>query len=468
MLTKILKNKYLIVATSLLIVILTLFWLNSPAVIVKDFYDAIDYIDYAYSYNNGPLRFFNDYRAPLYPLFLFLQGFTDPNLPTFGLYFTQSILLISNLVFSWLIILKLTSNKKLQGFIIIMLAVGMDFFWMVKTALSEMLTMFFLLLSVNLFLAFYKKPNILKTILIGCSLIALYLTRPFNMYLFLPICLFWFTYILATKKVNKKQILYPIILVLIIFGSIYSYSYANKIRHNYFGVSIEGGANLFARVAKNPEWLPESDPEFSETLQRAKTCAPDKIDYFTCQYPLVPHVNPLPQFKGSLGWQRDDSYVNTVEKFSKKYILKSLPLYFKDSIIPTISGLTELNERGGKDYLGEDYYAWYGVKEDGPYAKIFQFLTSHLQLLHYFFAIVNFIFAPLYLIYRYFILKKKNKHQNNLMLVYMLIGYYVLITGLVAAGNFGRMVTPALPLIYSLSIIVFVNIVGLFKSNYKK
>ena len=455
------NNKPAIISISISIFLLTIYWIHSPKVIVKDFFDAQDYIDYAYSYGISWKRFFNDYRAPIYPLILYIIGFTNPMLDTTILYITQVIIFLANIILSWEVLKRITENHKIKIACILLISVGLDIFWMTKTALSEILTMFFLLLSFLFYIKMQAKFSYVISFLFSTSFVLLSLTRPFNTYLFLPLIIFWIIKnIFLYKKVKLVNYLITGILIIL---PLYTYAYTNKIRHKYFGISIEGGANLLAQVAQYHDYLPEKDEKYQETLDWAKKCRINKEDYFTCQIKLIPPV--YPNTPGSITGGRDDSYIHEVEGFSKKYLIKLLALHTRNSIEPSVKSLTELYIKEGNDSFGNKYDYWYGIRKDYPFSFIFRFLSSYLQGLHYFFAANILFIAPIYWIYLF--IKKEIKKHINLLAAYFIILYYISVTGFIAAGDFGRMVIPALPLIYITSTVIFLNVLIKIYHKYK-
>lgn len=398
--------------------------------------DAHDYIDYAYSYNVSFKRVFNDYRAPVFPFILYILGYTELSSNYLRLFITHIGMLLVTLELAKRLADRIFNTKVFKNLYIINLVFAFELLWFSKTLLSEITTVFFLYLALFCFSLLIESTKIKYTAATVVFLLLTIFTRPFNLYLLFPWLLTLILLALKQKKFRKKYLLNAFLIFSLVSSVALVYSRINLFRYKYNGISIEGGANLFARVAKNPEWLPETDEEFPEILQRAKTCAPDKIDYFTCQWPLVPAVNPLPEYRGSLGWERDDSYIQKVEEFSKKYIIYNFGKYSKESLINIYSSMTEVYKHQGM----LDTISSKEIK------LVFEVVYKYAQIAHLAF-LPSLVFVFVLSLFDY--IKNNNKERNNVLIVCLgTTIYYLLVTGYVAAGDFWRMITPILPILY--------------------
>lgn len=445
--------------TVLGLIMLTLNWIYTKKYFLTNVLDAEDYIDYSYALGLSWKRVFNDYRAPVFPTILQILGIEDITSSLGPLYLVHSIMFVVTIIITAKIAELILKSRWSKIILVTSYSTAFQVIWFTKTVLSEITTLFFLSLFVYLTILLIKNPNLKKTALTSVTLLLTVFTRPFNLYLIIPISALLLAFTLKDykNKMGHKYIMPAFIMLLIIFTFSFTYSSVNKYRYKYFGVSIEGGANLFARVAKNPGWLPETDEEFPEILQRAKTCAPDKIDFFTCQWPLVPAVNPLPEYKGSLGWERDDSYIHKVESFSKKYILNNFGKYSLESMQASYQSLNKV-------YIDQNFIN--NISNVG-FRKLVETAVVYSKVLHLFSIPAIFAIGVL-TIKDYFFTGNKNVKNKIILLLGIIVFYYLIITGYVAAGDFWRMIIPIVPFLYIINFYAFDVLVIKAKKNVRK
>src|SRR2546429_1359699 len=462
-------NKPLVFLALLSGMLLYLYWLNAPK-IWWDFYDSIDYIDYARALYTSWGNLVNDYRAPLYPVLLHFVGFDQQNNLSNNLVLVQSILFISIVVVVWEILKKITLSTKTRVLVALMIVLGLDIFWMVKTPLTEILTMFFLVLTTLTFLNLQERFSYLKVVLFSLSFLGLVFTRPFNLYLFVPLLLFWivrqvysgkgkFSFQSASRAFRERKVRWlglfvTLALILIPVGT---YAAINQSRYHYFGVSIEGGLNLFSRLALHPKYLPSSDSN-PKLLEFAKICTHGSGDYFNCQYPYIPQPSHNPGF-ATLTNPRDDSFNKQIDQFAMRVSLSHPYPYVLFAARDVATSLTELFLKSGSD--------WPGTQASGALGGLFVALAIYQVPLHWFFAVMVLGVAVPYFVYSYY--KKSGRLDGRslatLLVLYIIIVYYVGLTGLVASGDFGRMIIPALPLIYIFSLVVAFDIFRMIKTG---
>ena len=355
------------------------------------------------------------------------------------------MLFAGSVVLLYLITSSAKLNKYSQILVVLLFILGIDHFWMIKTVLSETLTMFALVFTVYIFTLLLKTPNYFWGVIFSVSYFLLVMVRPFNIFLIVP-----FMVILALTFAGRMRQYLPLLLLILslCIAPLIIYSQMNGQRFQYSGVSIEGGANIFSRLTLYPERLNDKTA-YPEIHAIAKTCAPDKLNYFNCMYPLLPH--------GDINAVRDDSRLKIYEHYSIEQLRYNIVPYLKESFGIAKRAFTEL-------YIQPSGLIWYEIRTGTPASMVFAFLAGYQQMLHYLFGITFMLLLPYFI---WVILRSSNWPNYRRMVtltLFAVVSYYVTVTGLVAPGDLGRMIIPVSPFLYFFLVWLAYNIASFGKS----
>lgn len=218
------------------------------------FPDSGGYIDLGELLSDFDLSGYNGQRSPGYPFLLFLTG----NHLKIVL-ILQFIIGIYTTVLVYKNLLLLKFNTVTSFFTALVLNNFLHVIFYETAILTESLTLFVMMLIINLYLKFFENGSFPKLLLLSLAFGFLILIKPF--YFFLPF-LFYGVSVLKNftiRTIINKRIVILIFPVITFFG----WSYINKINTGYFVPTTFYGIN----IAQNCVYFAEKTPDEFKTIR---------------------------------------------------------------------------------------------------------------------------------------------------------------------------------------------------------
>lgn len=414
----------LILAIFVTILTQVIYWQSKPE--LGNCYDCGEYQDLANFIYREPKNIISDFRPPLYPVFMIINGLSSPNPQgDFNLYLSQSAILILSLIVFWRLIRTSELPQEISWAPLLLLSISPAFFSFTKFKLTETTNMFLILVLITIALKLKDKMNIRGVLLFSFVSVVATFVRFANSYLSLAVVLAISFYYERRLLISKNYLKIVLILLLTTAPQVI-YSAANLHRNYYFGLSGETGANFLGKLVQY-QLLPKEDPDFEKIVDALNSCKGElaRNDVFTCIWNFLPKNSFVSKYSV------DNHYVDT---FAKKYILLNLLTYVSKSIPVAFEAIS----------TPADMYLSLSQTEH----PLFVAEKAVAATVHKLLVVWLFVILPIFLIaFRKQILNK----DYFIVLLFLAINlYYIAITGLAAINDYQRIVTPTIPLFYFL------------------
>ncbi|MCX6784019.1 MAG: glycosyltransferase family 39 protein [candidate division WWE3 bacterium] len=429
----------LILAITVTISTLYIYWEAKPT--TADCYDCDEYQNLADFISRDTKNIISDYRPPLYPIFLILNGLSVPNSSgSLTLFISQSLILLLTLCLFWNLIVKLKMPTRINWIPIILLAITPAFYSFTKFKMTEVVNLFLLALLVTVALKLKYKLTLRGILAFVIIIATATFTRFANCYLGILILLL----IAAShgrELFRKRNIVLIALAVFLVVVPQVIYSSLNYHRNYYFGLSGETGVNLIGKLVQY-NLVPQADPEFPTITKKLAECKGTRrtIDVFTCIWDFLPKNSFVSKYSV------DNQFVDA---FDRKYILRNLPSYIASSIPVVVEA------------MGKPANSYLVLSETT--SPLFELEKKIASIYHKILLVWLITGFPLFFIcYRKLFLK-----EIELLLFIVVSSYYVAITGLAAINDYQRIVMPAIPFLDILLVYSMYHLARLFlKKNY--
>lgn len=389
--------------------------------------------------------FVNDWRTPIYPLFINLPMFLSGTLnaaiysPPFmkGMSYVlviQSIFGIASLFLLARILLLLKVREKFILPAILFLGTNVFIFAWEKLMLPESLTLFLLVAISLVAISILNQPRYSRLLLLGILFIVAFLLRP--IYLLLPAIVL----VLLIYQKPKRIVLTGSFIILVVYATIVAlYIQGNVKNSGYAGISRPGDINLLGKIIK-----------FNLAIEKGKN---ETVIY-----------NLLTEYKTNKGnphpWRFLEAYfdtfykspaaLNTLPEFNRLVIADNLPTFIYLSIQELPPALLDPSE----NYI-------FPIQKKNILSLAFNLLYELNRRLSYLTLIV-FVAYPISLLQ---FLRTKNHPERGMFVIATVAIYQILTSVFLSYGEFGRLISPALSLIYLFSFYFWGKI---FKSLYRR
>ncbi|UUC45472.1 hypothetical protein [Flavobacterium cerinum] len=218
------------------------------------FPDSGGYIDLGQLLSDFDLSGYNGQRSPGYPFLLFLAG----NHLKIVLVL-QFIIGIYTTVLVYKNLLLLKFNTVTSFFTALLLNNFLHVIFYETAILTESLTLFVIILIINLYLKFFENGSLSKLLLLSLAFGFLVLIKPF--YFFLPFLFYGISVLknFTIRTIINKRIVILFFPIITFFG----WSYINKINTGYFVPTTFYGIN----IAQNCVYFAEKTPDEFKTIR---------------------------------------------------------------------------------------------------------------------------------------------------------------------------------------------------------
>lgn len=375
--------------------------------------------------------FSDDFRTPLYPLFLHLipifQGRTSAALlsneffadmaPVLSI---QSVIGIATLVLVFLLAQKVIKSMKFALFFTLFIGLDILLFAWERLLLPEALTIMWLISVTLLFIPIIQSNRplslphaliLLFTFLVG------FLLRP--TYLFFPLV----TLVFLSVLIRRKEIYIKSILICIIFyGTVAGYAVTNIRSFGYPGISRVSDINMIGKVLKH-KLSPESGKSDDFWYEKVKEYQNKNLN---------PHPYRFIDYYG-VSMQKNRSAFDTMGPFAQKVIKSQFPVYIIKTAQEVPPALLETGE--------ELRFPAKPVSRLEVFLSALVFLYSKVQYL-------TLAVLPLFLIVLYRFIKHPTQYNIFCVLLGLICTYQILFTVLFAYGDYGRLINVAHPIMY--------------------
>lgn len=436
------KNWPLVLAVLLTVTTQVIYWQSKP--ILGNCYDCGEYQDLANFIARDPKNIISDFRPPLYPVFLILNGLATPNpRGDLNLYLSQSFILIISLVVFWQLLKKSDLPKSVSWIPLLLLAISPAFYSFTKFKLTETLNMFLLLVLITIALRLKEKLDTKDALLFSTVSVIATFVRFANSYLAIVmvfvICIYY-----IKKLFQSKNYLKILLILFLIITPQTLYSFANLHRNYYFGLTGETGTNLLGKLVQY-RLIPKNDLAYPKIVAAVSGCTGTLIstDVFTCVWDFLPKNSFVSKY----------SVNNTyVDAFARKQIILNLPTYIIKSVPISFGSISK----------PADMYLILSQAQSFIFEieKLLAAVTSIILVV--WLILILPIFIALHL-------KDLLKPEFFIIILFTAVSfYYLAITGLAAINDYQRIVTPVIPLLYFLVTITTYKIFSNIKYKFPK
>ncbi len=336
-------------------------------------------------------KLYDPIRTPGYPLFLVLNYIFFGYQNFDAIVIVQSLLGISSIFLSYIITFKLTKSRLASLICAFHIAFNYQLIYFKSAILTETLSMFFVLLTVILFILTIEKHfSWHLTALVNILLLCLIFTRPIFLYVIIMFPLLSIFYFIKTRE--KFHIIIALILfVIILLLPIGIYSSYLKRSYGFGGLSTLSNVNVLGVILKHNihQYAPEEYKEFTELLNMRQQQLTGKDRYNPFLYlPLI--KDKIPQqsevdfsylMKFSIDCMKNAPFIflqKTIAQIPEIFTKMHKPKQYetKGSIISTI---------GTKLYLSTVYKAfrkdiWIVLLIFSLFSLIFAFIRNDQQI----------------------------------------------------------------------------------------
>lgn len=411
--------------------------------------DTYGYYDIGKNILSGKfLQFFiNDERTPIYPIFLNLPAFLSRDIgsPIFSAEFfsvMEKIILIQSLC-GILGLILLFKTLRIAG-----ASVNVAFFYTLFTTfnilvfgwerilMAESLSTFWLITLLFTLVKILKKEESRYFIFLFLLYIFGFLLKPF--FVLLPVFLFP---VLVYFRPTRVSIVGNIIVLLLFYLSVVGYVWRNEIVFNYRGVNKVSELNMLGKIL-----------QFNLNIESAKN-----VTYF---YEAVKNYrlkngDPMPfRFLEKYDFFQKPDKIRDLQRFNSIVIKSNFREYVFKSIMQIPSGVVDMSEL-------------YVLKKPdaGMLGSFFYNLSRFYNNLQYANFIIFFCFFP----FVYLFLKQRTFIWTFITLIGIITLYQIIFSIFFSYGEFGRLISPALPIIFLFTFygywLIFKRIVFYFRKH---
>lgn len=398
-------------------------WQNPEPIITPDTYGYYETSEQIFS-QDFFTYIFNERRTPLYPLILgsfmlptghfpsiLSAGFIQGSL--YIVLFQSFIGLLGILIFYKT--LRLLSFKPLFSHLLtLFIGCNILLFAWEKVLLTESLSIFFILLVTYFSLKTLKKPMTINIFILLVLFVLAFLLKP--QFVGLPFIIF------TQFFFNTKKLRLPIVISIFIFSLlIFIYTHHNDNVFDYKGITRNSEINLLGKIIKfrlNIEHA-KNYPYFYNSLSAYRKISQDSLPYRFLEY-------------SDSDIYKKNFHFNELQGFNRTVILANLGVFSWRSFLEIPGALLETSE-----FVNPP-------KNSHFLSPLFSFLFFIEQKILYLNLLIL-IALP----FTFYQLLKNSSFENKALSLLAIITLYQIVTSVfLSYGEFGRLLTPAIPLIF--------------------